>query len=104
MLRPPRRRERVTIDIFGVADFGRIPSGYFLCEAGGKTNLGHLGPLGLSWDVRTTLTEKELEVLPVVRLRLVPSVAGLARIGGSALLDSRALDGFSGDFEWDEAL
>jgi hypothetical protein len=91
------------IVIRGAADFARIPTGFFICEAGDKRTLGHRSVMGLTWQVPRPpeMTDKEFALLPVVRLRIASSQNGIAHFGGHSLLDTSSSDSFDGEFQWD---
>jgi hypothetical protein len=98
------RKERLVVDVYGARDHQRIPEGYFLCEsASGRGTIGHNGPNGLYWQITrpATLSDEQLRALPVIRLHIAQSQAGVVQMAGHALVDSASLDSFGGDFGWD---
>ena len=94
------RPKHVVIEVFGAADFGRIPGGYFICESmSGRRTFGNNTSCGLHWDVRrpASLSQAEVNRLPVVRLCFAQFRPGIARIGDVIAIDTFLLDAFEGD-------
>lgn len=96
-----RNRDRITLDVFGAADFARIPQGLFLAQTtSGKETVGCKSALGLTWETRHVLSRDEHERLPLVRLHLGLSTEGIATVAGRTLVDTTRNE-WTGDVEYD---